>query len=55
MTRRHLLAAVGALPLAAQDIPRASVDYDVMLPEGRRVKPTEFKGKVLAFACILTT
>ena len=55
MKRRHLLAGVGALPLLGADVPRPSPDFEVTLVDGRKVKLSSYKGKVLAFACILTT
>ncbi len=55
MKRRHLLAALGALPLAAADVPRPSPDFEVTLLSGQKVKLSQYKGKVVAFACVLTT
>jgi len=56
MTRRHLIAGLGAWPLLAADVPRpAKPDYEVTLAGGKKVKLSEYKGKVLVFACILTT
>src|SRR5258708_5208180 len=55
MTRRNLFAALGAFPLTAADIPRPVGDFEVTLPGGKKVKPSDYKGKVVAFACILTT
>lgn len=49
------MAALGALPLGAQDVPRPAPDFEVMLPEGRRVKLSDYKGKVVAFAGVVTT
>ena len=55
MKRRHLLAALGALPLAAAEVPRPAPEFEVALPDGRKAKLSDYKGKVLAFACVLTT
>ncbi|MBL8222634.1 MAG: hypothetical protein JNL62_25570 [Bryobacterales bacterium] len=55
MKRRQLLAGLGALPLLGADVPRPSPDFEVTMPDGRTVKLSSYKGKVLAFACILTT
>ncbi|HUQ91774.1 MAG TPA: hypothetical protein VM120_08835 [Bryobacteraceae bacterium] len=55
MTRRHLIAAMGAFPLAAATVPRPSPDFEIMLLNGRKVKLSQYKGKVLAFACVLTS
>ncbi len=55
MKRRQLLAGLGALPLLGADVPRPSPDFEVTLPDGKTVKLSSYKGKVLAFACILTT
>lgn len=55
MKRRHLLAALGALPLAAADVPRPSPDFEVKMRDGKIVKLSSLRGKVVAFACVLTT
>jgi peroxiredoxin len=54
------LAAVGALLLAAcalegATIPRPAPDFAINLTDGRQVKLSQFKGKVVAVAFILTS
>lgn len=55
MKRRHLLAALGALPLAAGDVPRPSPDLEITMMDGSRRKVSQSRGKVLALACVLST
>jgi hypothetical protein len=59
MTRRSLavtvLSALGPSRLRAADVPRKAPDFDITLPNGSTVKLSDYKGKVVAFACILTT
>lgn len=55
MKRRHLLAALGALPLAAGEVPRPSPDLEIAMPDGTKTMLSRYKGKVLAFACVMTT
>jgi hypothetical protein len=55
MTRRQLLLAGGSLPLVALAAPRPAPEFTVTLPGNRTVKLSDYRGKVLAFACILTT
>ena len=55
MTRRTLLTALGALPLAAATVPRPAGEFAVTLPDRRVVKLSDRRGKVLAFAGVLTT
>jgi hypothetical protein len=55
MKRRQLLAALGAMPLAAQSVPRPAEDLEITFTNGRKTRLSQYKGKVLAFACILTT
>ena len=49
------LTLAGALPLAAGEVPRPSPDLEVAMPDGAKVKLSQYKGKVLAFACVMTT
>jgi len=55
MTRRQLLLAGGSLPLVALAAPRPAPEFTVTLQGNRTVKLSDYRGKVLAFACILTT
>ena len=59
MTRRSLattlLTALGAGHLKAAEVPRKSPDYTITLPIGSTIKLSDYQGKVVAFACILTT
>lgn len=55
MTRRQLILAGGALPLAAASVPRPAPDFEVTLLTGRKVKLSDYRGKVLLFSFILTT
>lgn len=43
------------MPLAAQTIPRPSPDFELTFMDGRKTRLSQYKGKVVAFACILTT
>jgi peroxiredoxin len=58
--RRIILAAIGALMLAAStlesaNVPRTPPDFAVKLTDGQQVKLSQFKGKVVALAFILTS
>jgi hypothetical protein len=55
MTRRALLCTLGSLSVASAQTSRVAPDYTVTLLGGRTVKLSDYRGKVLAFACILTT
>jgi hypothetical protein len=55
MTRRQLLLTTGSLPLVALAAPRPAPEFTVTLQNGRNVKLSDYRGKVLGFACILTT
>ena len=60
MTRRMFGALLSsAAPLAAQGsttgLPRPAGEIDVTLPNGQVLRPSNFKGKVLALPFILTT
>jgi hypothetical protein len=55
MTRRALLGTIGSLSVVASAQTRPAPDYTVTLLGGRTVKLSDYRGKVLAFACVLTT
>lgn len=55
MKRRQLLAGLGALPLLGAEVPRPAPDFEVTLPDGKKINLSSYRGKVLGFACILTT
>jgi hypothetical protein len=55
MTRRTMLTALGGMPLMAADLPRTAPEFEVALTNGRKLKISDYKGKVLVFAGILTT
>lgn len=55
-TRRTLLAApLAALPAMGQTLPRKAEDYTFQLPNGQDMKLSQFKGKHLAVAFMLST
>lgn len=49
-----LLGAFSGLVLGA-DLPRKATEIGIALPDGKLVSPTEYKGKVVILAFILTT
>lgn len=57
MTRRGLTALLAGAAFRAQaaDIPRKAPDIEITLADGRKVKPSDFRGKVLSLSFILTT
>ncbi len=59
MTRRSFtataLSSLGASGLIAADVPRKSPEFTVTLPNGAAMNLGDLRGKVVAFACILTT
>jgi len=40
---------------AGAEIPRPAMDIDITLPDGSKVSPAQFKGKVVCLTFILTT
>lgn len=56
ITRRALLALAAAAPAAfAETLPRPSPDYQIPLIDGRILKVSDFRGKVLVIEFLLTT
>ncbi|MCC6540519.1 MAG: hypothetical protein IT162_23425 [Bryobacterales bacterium] len=59
MTRRTatglILSASAASQLAAAEVPRPSGALSVTMPAGNVVTLSQYRGKVLAFSCILTS
>src|SRR5260370_39506278 len=55
----HLVPPLGCLGLIAQagwtEPPRPSPEFPIRLTPAGEVSPTQFKGKVVVLACILTT
>ena len=54
MRRIISLALLAALGFAA-DLPRKAPDLGIQLPDGRKVLVSDYRGKVLCLAFILTT
>ena len=50
-----MLSALGARRLGADDLPRKALEFSIALPVGSTIKLSDYKGSVVAFACILTT
>jgi hypothetical protein len=60
MTRQKLMRLIPAFALAAavafgQTIPRPAPDFFVTLPTGKKVALSDYKGKVILLAGLLTT
>jgi peroxiredoxin len=58
LTIAILVLAVGALwavPTQAADIPRQSPDFVIKMPNGKDLKVSDYRGKVLSLVFILTT
>ena len=51
------LAALAMLlgPAFAQEIPRPAPEFVVHMPDGSQVKPSQYSGKVVLLAFIVTT
>lgn len=47
--------SMGAAVMAAAEIPRPAPDLPIPLPNGKQVKISDYRGKVLCFVFILTT
>ncbi|MDQ6759987.1 MAG: hypothetical protein M3Z32_09010 [Acidobacteriota bacterium] len=52
-----VLALVAAIGVGARsaELPRKAPDFSIALPDGRSVKISDYRGKVVALAFILTT
>jgi len=50
-----LAGSLGAATLTAAEIPRAAPDLAIPLPNGKQVKISDYRGKVLCLVFILTT
>ncbi len=50
-----LAALAGCLAMQAAEIPRKPLDIEITMPDGKKVHPGDFHGKVLCLAFILTT
>ncbi|MBM3792813.1 MAG: hypothetical protein FJW31_01855 [Acidobacteria bacterium] len=59
MTRRTatglIFSASAGSQLSAAEVPRPGGDLSIALPAGNVVKLSQYRGKVLAFSCILTS
>lgn len=60
MTRNKLIRLIPAFALAAsaafgQTIPRPAPEFSVTLPTGKKVALSDYKGKVIVLAGLLTT
>lgn len=53
--RLFALAALAALSLVAADVPRPAPDFTVKMPNGKDVKLSDYKGKVVVLEFLLTT
>jgi peroxiredoxin len=53
--RLFALAALAALTLAAADVPRPAIDFTVHMANGKDVKLSDYKGKVVVVEFLLTT
>src|SRR5271156_3434791 len=54
-TLAALAASVFVAPAPAAEVPRAAPDLAVPLPDGKTVKVSDYRGKVLCLTFILTT
>lgn len=53
---RTLALALGLILLgSAAEIPRKAGDIDITLPDGKKISPADYRGKVLCLTFILTT
>ncbi len=57
MRRRTLFAILASLAgtLCAAEIPRPSPDFVTQMPDGKQLKVSDYRGKVLCLTFILTT
>ena len=53
--RFFALAALAALSIAAADVPRPAPDFTVNMANGKPIKLSDYKGKVLVVEILLTT
>ncbi|MBI2689824.1 MAG: TlpA family protein disulfide reductase [Acidobacteria bacterium] len=53
--RLFVLAALAAFSLAAADVPRPAPDFQVLLSNGKEIKLSDYKGKVVVVEFLLTT
>ena len=53
--RFFALAALAALSVAAADVPRPAPDFTVNMANGKPIKLSDYKGKVLVVEILLTT
>lgn len=53
--KRLILALLAAVALLGQDIPRPAPPFSVTLPDGRAASLSDYKGKVVLLAGLLTT
>jgi hypothetical protein len=50
-----VLSLVACLLAAGAEIPRKAYDVPIMLPDGTKLNVSEYRGKVVCLAFILTT
>ncbi len=50
-----LVSLIGCLVAAAAEIPRKANDIPITLPDGKPLKVSDYRGKVVCLAFILTT
>jgi len=53
--RLFALAALAALSITAADLPRPTPEFTVLMPGGKDIKLSDYKGKVVVVEILLTT
>ena len=53
--KRPLLSLAACLLASGADLPRKAYDVPIKLPDGRKLNISDYRGKVVCLAFILTT